>query len=237
MDLKETEILKDDTDSHWYYKSKAAAMAKLIDMYDIKNVLDVGAGSGFFSKYILNNMTAKEAWCIDISYDENSDIEVFSKPLHYRKSIDYIDADLVLLMDVLEHVDDDVGLLKEYVAKVPKGAIFLISVPAFEFLWSNHDIFLEHKRRYTLGQLEDVAERAGLKIMNGNYYFLGVFPAAASIRLIKKLLKPNLQPASELKKHSVLVNSALSFLSRIELIFYKKNRLGGLTVFCVAKKL
>ena len=46
------------------------------------------------------------------------------------------------------------GLLRHYAAKVPSGAHFLVTVPAFRFLWSGHDVFLEHKRRYTLAEIE-----------------------------------------------------------------------------------
>ena len=78
------------------------------------------------------------------------------KPIHFRREIGELHADVVLLMDVLEHVEDDVGLLRQYVEKVPSGARFLISVPAFQVLWSDHDVFLEHKRRYTVAKVEHV---------------------------------------------------------------------------------
>ena len=58
------------------------------------------------------------------------------------------------MMDVLEHVDNDAGLVRHYATKVPSGAHFLVTVPAFRFLWSGHDVFLEHKRRYTLAEIE-----------------------------------------------------------------------------------
>ena len=64
---------------------------------------------------------------------------------------------------------------------------FLISVPAFQFLWSGHDDFLDHKRRYTLHLLEKVLRNAGLKVKHGVYYFCIVFPIAATLRLAEKL--------------------------------------------------
>ena len=236
MDLKETDILGDSISKHWYYKSKAAAMLELIRGFKVNKILDVGAGSGFFSKYFLENTPATESWCVDISYDEESDIQIGDKPLYFRKSIEKLDVNLVLLMDVLEHVDDDVGLLKHYIDKVPVGTLFLISVPAFNFLWSGHDIFLDHKRRYTLKQLESTSKNSGLDLVNANYYFFFVFPIAGLIRVLKKVLRPKLLPASELKQHSAFVNGVLSFLSHCELTFQKKNKLAGLTVFCLAKK-
>ena len=56
---------------------------------------------------------------------------------------------VILLMDVLEHVDDDVGLLRAYAEPARPGTRFIVSVPAFSWLWSAHDEFLEHRRRYT----------------------------------------------------------------------------------------
>ena len=235
MDLKETDILGSSIDQHWYYASKAAATTRMLGNTPVTRILDVGAGSGFFSHHLLRHSAAREAWCVDISYDQDSDATTAGKPVHYRRGIDSVDADLVLLMDVLEHVDDDVGLLKAYVDKVPSGSRFLMTVPAFQFLWSGHDDFLEHKRRYTLAQLETVARDAGLNVKQGAYYFGLVFPIAATLRLLPKGAQP-LPPRSQLKQHHPLVNTVLKTLCRVELPFMGANRLAGLTVFVLAQK-
>jgi 2-polyprenyl-3-methyl-5-hydroxy-6-metoxy-1,4-benzoquinol methylase len=235
MDLKETDILGSSIDQHWYYASKAAATMRLLGTTPYKRILDVGAGSGFFSHYLLTHSSASEAWCVDISYDADSDATTSGKPVHYRRSIDAVDADLVLLMDVLEHVDDDIGLLKTYVEKVPSGSRFLITVPAFQFLWSGHDDFLEHKRRYTLAQLEAVVRKSGLTVKQGAYYFGLVFPIAATLRLLPKGAQPS-PPRSQLKQHHPLVNTMLKTLCSVELPFMGANRLAGLTVFVLAQK-
>ncbi|AWM90816.1 methyltransferase [Pseudomonas sp. 31-12] len=235
MDLKETDILGSSIDQHWYYASKAAATTRMLGHTPFKKILDVGAGSGFFSHHLLTYSAAGEAWCVDISYDADSDATTAGKPVHYRRDIDAVDADLVLLMDVLEHVDDDVGLLKAYVDKVPSGSRFLMTVPAFRFLWSGHDEFLEHKRRYTLPQLETVAREAGLTVKQGAYYFGLVFPIAATLRLLPKGAQ-QLPPRSQLKQHHPLVNTILKSLCSVELPFMGANRLAGLTVFVLAQK-
>lgn len=237
MDLKETDILGEAIADHWYYRYKAAAMMRLLTIRAPAVVLDVGAGSGFFSRYLLKHAKASEAWCVDISYDYDFDAVEEGMPVHYRRSVDGVAADLVLLMDVLEHVDDDVGLLADYVARVPKGARFLISVPAFKFLWSGHDEFLEHKRRYTLHALEDVIKRAGLQPKQGAYYFGLVFPLAAATRLTKRWRSSGDQPArSQLKVHSSLVNGSLAAVCKVELPLLSINRLAGLTAFCLAER-
>ena len=73
MDLKEAHIIGPDPLSHWYYKSKAEAMATLIGDEPPSVILDVGAGSGFFSAYLLETSPAREAWCVDTGYAEDRD--------------------------------------------------------------------------------------------------------------------------------------------------------------------
>ncbi|SIR77300.1 Methyltransferase domain-containing protein [Pseudomonas sp. B10] len=235
MDLKETDILGDSIDEHWYYCCKAAATRRLLGNMPIRRILDVGAGSGFFSHHLLTHTDAHEAWCVDISYPADSSATTAGKPVHYRRGIDSIDADLVLLMDVLEHVDDDLGLLKNYVDKVPSGSRFLMTVPAFQFLWSGHDDFLEHKRRYTLAQFETLAGDAGLTVQRGAYYFGAVFPIAAALRLMPQGSQTT-RPQSQLKRHHPWVNSVLKTLCRLELPLMGSNRLAGLSVFVLAQK-
>ncbi|MFY0730156.1 class I SAM-dependent methyltransferase [Pseudomonas sp. NFX15] len=235
MDLKETDILGDSIGEHWYYCSKAAATRRLLGDAPITRILDVGAGSGFFTHHLLAHTDAREAWCVDISYPADSSASTAGKPVHYRRRVATVDADLVLLMDVLEHVDDDLGLLKTYVDSVPSGSRFLMTVPAFQFLWSSHDDFLEHKRRYTLNQCETLARNAGLSVQRGAYYFGAVFPIAAALRLLPQGPQAS-APRSQLKRHHPLVNRVLKTLCALELPLMGRNRLAGLSVFVLAQK-
>lgn len=236
MDLKEAEILGSDIASHWYYHAKAKAMVRLLGETSPARILDVGAGSGFFSRHLLAHTSAKEAWCVDIFYEADSDASEAGKSVHYRRSIGSIDADLVLLMDVLEHVDDDAALLSEYAGKVPHGCRFLLTVPAFQFLWSGHDDFLAHKRRYTLRQLEEAVRKSGLSIVHGAYYYAMVFPIAAIFRLAQKARGNENSASSQLIRHHPLVNTVLRAICSAELPFMAFNRIGGLTAFCLAEK-
>jgi SAM-dependent methyltransferase len=237
MDLKEEDILGDAVDEHWYYQSKARALIHYVEEYRARSILDVGAGSGFFSKTLLRHTEAQEALCIDISYETEVDETIAGKTIRFRRDCKTVNADLVLMMDVLEHVDDDRGLLQSYSAKVAKDTHFLITVPAFSFLWSGHDVFLEHKRRYTLKEIENVVRDAGLTIVTGSYYFAFVFPLAASIRLSERFIgRQGDNPRSRLKKHSQLTNGILSWLCMAEIPLLRLNRLAGLTAFCLATK-
>jgi len=233
VDLKEVEILGADIDAHWYYRSKARAVRRLLRSSNVGTILDVGAGSGFFSRDLLTHTGARAAWCVDTSYNADAEASVAGKPLHFRKELAPVAADLVLLMDVLEHVDDDAGLLRACLAQVPAGCRFLITVPAFNFLWSGHDVFLEHRRRYTLAGLERVVSAAGLRIHRGHYYFGSVFPLAAVLRLLRSRDEP---ARSDLKRHHAVTNSLLSAVCAAECALMRLNRLAGLSVFCLAEK-
>lgn len=237
MDLKEQEILGDQIDSHWYYASKVKALQASIKGMKPDLVLDVGAGSGFFSNYLLAHDLANRAVCVDTGYEVDREETVAGKKISFVKSCDNLDADLVLLMDVLEHVDDDSALLRQYAQKVPTGCQFVITVPAFNWLWSAHDEFLEHRRRYTAKMLVEAIERAGLHPVESYYYFGAVLPIAAGVRLMQNLRKTSDTPESSgLKRHSALVNGVLKGLCSLELPFLRANHIGGLSVFALAEK-
>jgi SAM-dependent methyltransferase len=234
MDLKEEEILGDQIRSHWYYKAKAAAVVR--ELHDIRprEILDIGAGSGYFSRVLLEKTAAGRATCVDIGYPQDSDGTCNGKPIAFRRAIDKSDADLVLAMDVMEHVPDETALMSPYVRGVASGTRFIISVPAFDFLWSSHDVFLGHYRRYTLKGLEDTVRRCGLTIDKSHYYFGAVFPIAAGLRLLERAGKG--EPKSQLRQHSRLVNGGLSTLCALERPLMDFNRLFGLTVFAICHK-
>lgn len=237
MDLKEEQALGEGVAQHWYYRSKSAALLRLVGHLQSRHILDVGAGSGFFSKFLLRNTQANSALCIDPYYPRESDDSEGGKPIHYRRECRDTDADLVLMMDVLEHVEDDLGLLQDYVAKVPAGTRFMVTVPAFQFLWSGHDVFLGHYRRYTLSAVTALMGRAGLEVEQRAYYFGFVFPLAAAVRLLGRLRGRNGdEPRSDLKRHGAFTNGLLSMLCKAELPLFRYNRLAGLSVFCLARK-
>ena len=237
MDLAEHGLLGDQIATHWYYQSKSAALRRLLGDQPPRSILDVGAGSGTFSRDLLVRTPAREALCVDTGYESDRDETVSGKPLRFRRECGDVDADVLLLMDVLEHVGDDRALLADSVAKVPRGARVVITVPAFRFLWSGHDVFLGHERRYTLRQVETLARSVGLDVRVGAYYFGVVLPIAAARRLVSRVAPTRGEaPRSDLARYSAPVNLALRAACRLELPFFRANRLAGLTVCCLARK-
>jgi trans-aconitate methyltransferase len=240
MDLKEEDILKEKIYSHWYYVSKGFALQKYVSFLKGKEILDVGAGSGIFSKQLLSSSTYEKSICVDISYKKEWEEKYNGKEILFRKNLDSSNADLVMMMDVLEHVPDDSALLSMYAEKVKSGTYFLITVPAFQFLFSTHDLFLEHYRRYTISQLKESVQKANLEIVKMNYFFGIIFPLIVMIRLMDKLkmklLGKNFLPKSDLKIANPIANSILIGIHKVEEKVFSWNKIAGLSVFCLARK-
>ena len=140
-------------------------------------------------------------------------------------------ADVLLFIDVLEHVEDDSALLKSYISSSSADALFVISVPAFKSLWSNHDVFLEHFRRYRKKDLRNLIKRAGLVEVESSYIFGSIFPLVWLIRKLKR--SKTIQ--SDLKQSSNFVNFLILNFLKIEKVL-PVNRLFGTSVFISAKK-
>ena len=179
MDAKEENILGEDIATHWYYVSKGLAMRSFLGDIHATSVLDVGAGSGIFSRQLLKAGVSQRATCVDPAYTEEHEETTPEGTLNFVRQVSEPDQPLVLMMDVLEHVDDDVGLLREYSRHLTADGRVLITVPAFRFLWSGHDDFLEHRRRYTRGMVARMVQAAGLEIVRNRYFYGMLFPAVA----------------------------------------------------------
>ncbi len=237
MDLKEQAILGAQADRHWYYRAKSAAMLRMVRGAPVSAVLDVGAGSGFFARCVLDRTEAAYALCVDPNYPREHDEDHRGKPIRFVHGIDRFDGNLVLLMDVLEHVADDAALLRDYVDKAAPGTRFLITVPAHRWMWSGHDVFLEHFRRYTVREVDRLVAGAGLKQRRSGYYFGLVLPLAAAIRLGRRLNPFGVERiGSDMRTHGPLANEVLLRLSQAELPLLGINRLAGLSVIASAVK-
>lgn len=94
------------------------------------------------------------------------------------------DYDGILLLDVIEHLPDDELVLRQV---RPHAKFVLVTVPAFQFLWSPWDDVEHHKRRYTQHQLVSVLERAGFEVVRSTYFFTPLFFAAAGVKGLRKV--------------------------------------------------
>lgn len=95
----------------------------------------------------------------------------------------------IMLFDVLEHIQDDLGTLeniREALTPYPNSFVVL-TVPAFQFLWSPWDDVEKHKRRYTLDQLDSVLNRSGFETVQSTYFFGPLFLAALGMKTVRTL--------------------------------------------------
>lgn len=103
--------------------------------------------------------------------------------------------DTAVALDVLEHIEDDDGALKEWRRVLKDHGRLLITVPAYQWLWSEHDESLHHFRRYTLSELHGKLNKAGFRVQKRTYAIIFSFPLIVGYRFFKSLM-PNKNQAA-----------------------------------------
>jgi SAM-dependent methyltransferase len=145
---------------------------------------------------------------------------------------------LVIASDMIEHCDDDSAALDELFRVTRPGGRLLISVPAYNALWSSHDVALHHKRRYTRSELALRVRAAGFEIERASYFNTLLFPPAALVRLTLRKFGRG-KPQGPIKYHGTLkpVNQALLGLLRLEKLWLNRfNFPFGLSILLLASK-
>ncbi|RKS01827.1 methyltransferase domain-containing protein [Flavobacterium sp. 102] len=236
MDIKEISSGVDQN-THWYYQSKKIPLLNYFESLstDIKyDIIDVGSGTGFFAEEILNAFPQKinNCYLIDTEYTEE-EIQKSSgtRLIKQNKIPDLISNSLVVMMDVLEHLEDDKKMLDEIRANAKGQNYFFITVPAFKSLWSAHDEYLCHYRRYTIPSLKKVLVESNYKITS-TYYLYGIlFPLVWLSRRISNLV-PSKEVKSEMKPLHPILNKIIFSICRFDANYLTKNKLMGVT--CIA---
>jgi SAM-dependent methyltransferase len=118
--------------------------------------------------------------------------------------------DLVVLLDVLEHLEDDAASLCGLRARLKSDGALLVTVPAWRFMWSHHDEIHHHKRRYSIRSLCTVVRNAGYDIRYITYFNFWLFPVIATMRILQRLVGSN--DADDLVLPSKTINRMLSAL-------------------------
>jgi hypothetical protein len=169
-----------------------------------------------------------EIYAIDPGYKED-----YTEPhsnIHFLRSPTKNQSDIYLLTDVLEHIDNDLTFLSDYVKLAQKDSIFIITVPAHQFLWSGHDEYLKHYRRYSISDIELIARSAGLQVLESRYIYSTLFPFAF---LQRKLSVNKKKKSSKLKVNLKIISKIFDWCLRAD----KKidNKKFGVSVFLVCK--
>jgi SAM-dependent methyltransferase len=190
-----------DEDKHWWFASRTRALLTILERHTRRRdllILDVGSGAGnmyhHLSRYGDVIGVENHPAPVKVGQERGYDIR-----LGEGDNLNFEEAtfDLVTALDVVEHNEEDVAMLQEMHRVLKPGGLVLISVPAFQGLWSFNDDINDHKRRYTAGDLEGKLRRAGFSPLASTYNNFLVFPLAAAVIFANK----RKQPPTELKSH------------------------------------
>lgn len=212
-------------------------------------VLDVGCGDGYICRELSRRSDVQVVDGVDVNLTEQ-EVDALrrkdDKIVYYSAYRDLPPGryNLVLLMDVLEHVREDRRFLAEIVDRyLEKGGHLIVTVPAFPFLYSRHDAFLTHYRRYGRKQLVRLVRDANLFCVRSGYLFLSLLP----IRFAEVLRERITDREGEVnlgvggwtygKLLTLAVVAILRCENRLSLFLNSLGvRIPGLTVWAVCKK-
>ncbi len=194
MELAAYELMRDSQDGHWWFVGRRnivrGLIARFVKLPSNAAVLEAGCGFG-------GNLPLLESLGNLHAFEYNSEARAHaarrtSGPVAFGAlpgEIGFGETkfDLIALLDVLEHIDDDLRSLADLRSRLAEDGSLLITVPAVPSLWSDHDVVHHHKRRYSKAQLERRLAEAGLFTQSIGYFNSLLFPLALAQRLASKL--------------------------------------------------
>ncbi len=227
-------------DHYWWFISRRELALTLLDKHlrsSKSAMLDVGCGTGA----VLTELEKRgKAVGVDLSHDALT----FSKERGLNHLV-YANAeqlpfgnaqfDAVISLDTIEHVPDHESAAAEIYRVLKPGGVFVMNVPAFNWLWGPHDVALMHQRRYTTQKVRELLEMQGFQIEKLSYSVFFLFPAVMLRRLTEKFQKGDAKV--KLPQFSAGTNQLLTKLMRAESrLFQSLNLPWGSSVVCVAQK-
>lgn len=183
-------------DRHWWFVGRRRVIGAVLEAAlpangrPSRRILDIGCGTGTMLGELRRfgdvfGVDADEAAVQFCHSQGETQVQLAS-----GGEVPHADAsfDLVALLDVIEHVDNDQTLLAEARrVLVPRGSLF-VTVPAYEWMWGPQDEIAHHKRRYTRPQLRDSLACAGYRVDRASYFNTFLFPPIAAIRVARRVL-------------------------------------------------
>jgi SAM-dependent methyltransferase len=205
-------------EQHWWWRSREAAildvLRKLKPSTGFGNILDVGCGDGLFfdklSQFGKVEGVEFSAALLNPGGPHRRHIHAAPFDTHFRPGKRY---GLVTMLDVLEHLPDPVAALKHAASLLDPTGKLVITVPAFNLIWTTHDDLNHHRTRYTKRSFRREAAQAGIYIERMRYWYQWTFPAKLAARAWESITQPKprnpgIPPA--------FLNRALFRLSRLE---------------------
>lgn len=181
MDI--TELKRNKTKKrHPWEEVRAKIILNFIQNYhpQSSHLLDIGSGDAYVLNLLcLHKGTAKYT-AVDTAYTREIVDFISGKNMchiqYFQQLSDIPDskADCVLLLDVLEHIEDDNAVLQHSLNNVTPSAVYIITVPAFQNLFSEHDKLLKHYRRYSTETLSKLCKQNNLEIVSIGYFFFSL---------------------------------------------------------------
>jgi len=206
--------------THWWFAGKRLLMRRLLGerlRQSGLRILDIGCGAGATAADF-----SADGWVCACDRSLHALRFVGARGIANRVAADapglpFRDGafDVVLAFDVLEHVADDAGFLRELARVLAPGGALAIHVPAWPSLWSRHDEVLEHKRRYTRRSLRALLGGSPLRIAYLGWASCTIFPVTVAIRWARRISKTEAQGA-DLGVVPTWLNIALTGVYRAE---------------------
>src|SRR6185437_2637865 len=178
-------------DRHWWYRGRRQVLERVIAGLRLParaRILDAGCGSGRNMVELARhgNVTGVELSpaSVSLARERNAGDVIAGSVLEMPVESDSFDV--AVCLDVLEHLADDVGALRELRRVVVPGGSLLVTVPAYQWLWSGHDEINHHFRRYTRNSLMRAGEEAGWRQVRTTYFNSLLLPAAILLRVLDR---------------------------------------------------
>jgi hypothetical protein len=242
MDVLETnQLTETQALNHWYYRTKFNLLKREIGRMQLsgnKVLMDMGSGLGLFLTFLERDGVYKpdQMFGVDIAYD-SPQTAIGGNALIFPDWEEGKSVNVITLMDVLEHIEDDFGFLTGIVERVDYGTVLFITVPAFNGLWSHHDVLLKHFRRYNRKSLNRlISSVPELKIERCYYAYASIFPLVFLYRKIEKLFCRRAPVKTHLRPTQAFVNEILAGMLKLENVLAPYNRLAGVAVVAVCRK-
>ena len=208
---------------HWWFVGRRAIIETTLTRYlplRLGNrILDVGCGTGGMLPMLATFGQVQglegEPLAVEHCREQFCGFDVTQGQIPDDIPTDAI-LDLVTAFDVIEHVDDDIGALIAFRRAVHPGGTIAVTVPALQWLWSDHDRANGHRRRYTRGRLIAALEAAGLIVRHTSYFNSILWPPIAAARLIQRVHSPVVEPESDFSMPRSAMNRVLTATLRSE---------------------